>query len=74
MGNAFLEKDLGIPKDTYMSPGFDLLEALGYTEEEIEDADSYACGAMTVEGAPHLINEHYQVFDTANMSGRYILK
>ena len=57
-----------------MSPGFDLLEALGYTEEEIEDADSYACGAMTVEGAPHLINEHYQVFDTANMSGRYILK
>ena len=31
---------------------------------------SFACGAMTFEGAPHLKLEHYPVFDCANPCGR----
>ena len=30
----------------------------------------HVCGAMTVEGAPHLKMKHYPVFDCANPCGR----
>jgi len=30
----------------------------------------HICGAMTVEGAPHLKAEHYNVFDCANPCGK----
>ena len=33
---------------------------------EIEAANLHVCGAMTLEGAPHLKKEHYPVFDCAN--------
>ncbi len=33
-------------------------------------ANAYACGAMTLEGAPYLKPEHYAVFDCANPCGR----
>ncbi len=33
---------------------------------EIEAANIHVCGAMTLEGAPHLKAEHYPVFDCAN--------
>ena len=33
-------------------------------------ANIHVCGAMTVEGAPHLKAEHYPVFDCANPCGR----
>ncbi len=32
----------------------DVLDRLGFTGEEIETANTWACGTMTVEGAPHL--------------------
>src|SRR5262249_5299350 len=51
-------------------PRFDLLSALGFTKREIEAANVHVCGAMTVEGAPHLKAEHYPVFDCANPCGR----
>ena len=51
-------------------PGFDLLAALGFTKAEIEAANIYCCGAMTLEGAPHLKTEHLPVFDCANPCGR----
>jgi len=35
-----------------------------------EQANTYVCGAMTVEGAPHLKDEHLPVFDCANPCGR----
>ena len=40
-------------------PNFDLLAHLGFTKREIEAANIHVCGAMTVEGAPHLKPEHY---------------
>ena len=49
---------------------FDLLAALGFTKREIEAANVHVCGAMTVEGAPHLKAEHYAVFDCANPCGK----
>ena len=51
-------------------PRFDLLAALGFTKREIDAANIHVCGAMTVEGAPHLKAEHYSVFDCANPCGR----
>ena len=51
-------------------PRFDLLAALGFTKREIDAANIHVCGAMTVEGAPHLKPEHYAVFDCANPCGR----
>ena len=52
------------------APGFDLLAAVGFTKREIEAANVHICGAMTVEGAPHLKAEHYPVFDCANPCGK----
>ena len=51
-------------------PGFDLLAALGFTRAEIDAANTCCCGAMTLEGAPHLKPEHLPVFDCANPCGR----
>ncbi len=39
------------------------LETLGFNEDEIDKANLYACGAVTIEGAPHLKLEHLYVFD-----------
>ena len=59
-----------IPAEKLEEPGFDLLTALGFTKAEIEAANTHICGAMTLEGAPHLKPEHYAVFDCANPCGR----
>ena len=61
---------LGIAPEKLADPRFDLLSALGFTKREIEAANVHVCGAMTVEGAPHLKAEHYPVFDCANPCGR----
>jgi ribonucleoside-diphosphate reductase alpha chain len=49
---------------------FDLLSALGFTPEQIAEANAFVCGTMTIEGAPHLKPEHYPVFDCANRCGK----
>src|SRR5262249_19239080 len=55
---------------------FNMLKALGFTGEQIADANAYVCGTMMLEGAPHLKEEHLAVFDCANKCGtkgkRYI--
>ena len=61
---------LGVPAEALASPRFDLLAHLGFTKREIEAANVHVCGAMTVEGAPHLKAEHYAVFDCANPCGK----
>jgi ribonucleoside-diphosphate reductase alpha chain len=48
----------------------DLLSGLGFTNQEIESANEYICGSMTLEGAPHLKEEHYAIFDCANKCGK----
>ncbi|HEY1783601.1 MAG TPA: vitamin B12-dependent ribonucleotide reductase [Roseiarcus sp.] len=70
LGPETLSRDLKVTPDRYDAPGFDLLTALGFSRSEIEAANSYACGAMTLEGAPYLKPEHLSVFDCANPCGR----
>ncbi|HSR89377.1 MAG TPA: vitamin B12-dependent ribonucleotide reductase [Candidatus Udaeobacter sp.] len=61
---------LGFSSEQYNDPNFNLLSALGFNNEEILAANEFVCGAMTIEGAPHLRKEHYAVFDTANKNGK----
>jgi ribonucleoside-diphosphate reductase alpha chain len=70
LGVETLSRDLKITPERYDAPGFDLLAALGFSKAEIEAANSFACGAMTLEGAPYLKSEHLAVFDCANPCGR----
>jgi len=69
-GEDFIRDTLGIGAEAIAAPGFDLLAAVGFTKREIEAANVHICGAMTVEGAPHLKAEHYPVFDCANPCGK----
>ena len=70
LGVEFLRDELGIDAEDLAAANFDLLSHLGFTRREIEAANIHVCGAMTVEGAPHLKPEHYAVFDCANPCGR----
>ncbi|MEQ1877430.1 MAG: vitamin B12-dependent ribonucleotide reductase, partial [Bdellovibrionia bacterium] len=46
-----------------------LLEKMGFTMKQIDEASLVTCGRMTVEGAPGLKEEHLPVFDCANKCG-----
>ncbi len=70
LGEDFCRDALGIAAETIAQPNFDLLTAIGFGKREIEAANIHVCGAMTVEGAPHLKPQHYAVFDCANPCGR----
>ncbi|HEV2957590.1 MAG TPA: adenosylcobalamin-dependent ribonucleoside-diphosphate reductase, partial [Xanthobacteraceae bacterium] len=70
LGEEFCREQLRIAPEDLVSPAFDLLAHLGFGKREIEAANIHVCGAMTVEGAPHLKAEHYPVFDCANPCGR----
>jgi ribonucleoside-diphosphate reductase alpha chain len=69
LGESFLAVDLGIDRATLDDPAFDLLVHLGFTAKDIDAANVYCCGAMTLEGAPHLRAEHLPVFDCATPCG-----
>jgi ribonucleoside-diphosphate reductase alpha chain len=61
---------LGFTPEQYYNFEWNLLEALGFTDEQIEEANDYVCGTMTIEGAPYLKEEHLSVFDCANKCGK----
>ena len=70
LGADFLTGVLNVPAEKLDDPSFELLPFLGFSKAEIEAANTHVCGAMTLEGAPHLKKEHYAVFDCANPCGR----
>ena len=70
LGEQFCRDALGVSSADLANASFDLLAHLGFTKREIEAANIHVCGAMTVEGAPHLKPAHYAVFDCANPCGR----
>ena len=70
LGTEAMER-LGFDEKTTRQPGFDLLNALGFTPTEIQAADDVICGYQTIEGAPHLKDEHLPVFDCANRCGKH---
>jgi len=57
-------------------PSWNLLKHFGLTRQQISRLNHIVCGTQTVEGAPHLADEHLPVFDCANTCGdlgtRYI--
>lgn len=69
LGEECLER-LGFTPEQYNDFEWSLLEALGFTDEEIETANDYVCGTMMLEGAPMLKEEHLPVFDCANKCGK----
>ncbi|WP_421862938.1 vitamin B12-dependent ribonucleotide reductase [Parvibaculum sp.] len=70
LGEDFCTEALGLDADAMDDLDFDMLSALGFTKQEIEAANLHVCGAMTLEGAPGLKDEHLPVFDCANPCGR----
>jgi ribonucleoside-diphosphate reductase alpha chain len=70
LGEEFCRAAFGFTAEQMADPVFDMLQALGFTKSEIEAANTYCCGAMTLEGAPYLKAEHLPVFDCANPCGR----
>ena len=70
LGEEFCTQTLGIEAAQLEDPAFDLLSHLGFTKAQIEAANEYCCGSMTLEGAPGLKTEHLPVFDCANPCGR----
>jgi len=69
LGDACLTR-LGFKEEVFADWSFNLLEALGFTENQIDEANDYVCGTMTVEGAPALKDEHLSIFDCANKNGK----
>ncbi len=61
---------LGATKDLRSKKHFSLLEHLGFERTQIDEATDVIVGRMTIEGAPHLRDEHYAVFDCANRCGK----
>ncbi len=70
VGDDVITGKLGIPAEQLDRPGFDLLTALGFSRKQIDEANAWVCGTMTIEGAPHLRAEHLPVFDCANRCGK----
>jgi ribonucleoside-diphosphate reductase alpha chain len=70
VGDDLCKNALKIPQARLDAPGFDLLTELGFTREQVAEANAVVCGAMTIEGAPHLKAEHLPVFDCANKCGK----
>jgi ribonucleoside-diphosphate reductase alpha chain len=75
LGEECLQR-LGFKAEDYNDFEWSLLNALGFSDDQIDEANVYICGTMTVEGAPYLKEEHLPVFDCANKNGaigeRYI--
>src|SRR5438132_10834360 len=69
MGTVFF-KGMEITESEWQAPVFNLLLKLGFIKNEIDTANDVICGRGTVEGAPHLRDEHLPVFDCANKCGK----
>ena len=70
LGPEFCIETLKLDALRLDAPDFDLLAAIGFTRQQIELANIHCCGAMTLECAPHLKDEHLPVFDCASPCGR----
>ncbi len=63
-------RSLGLSDEQLDDPAFNMLAALGFSDEQINAANTYICGTMTIEGAPHLKEEHLSIFDCASKCGK----
>jgi ribonucleoside-diphosphate reductase alpha chain len=63
VGKEFYQRVMKNKKNSF-------LRNLGFTKDQIEAANQYICGTMTLEKAPYLKEEHYPVFDCASRCGK----
>ncbi|WP_159586598.1 vitamin B12-dependent ribonucleotide reductase [Chelativorans xinjiangense] len=70
LGADWLKETFGFTQEQLDDFSFEVLPAVGFSRQEIEAANIHICGAMTLEGAPHLKDEHLAVFDCANPCGK----
>ncbi len=70
LGEDFCKDTLGITEEQLADFSFDMLKFLGFSRDQVMEANDYVCGTMTVEGSPELKDEHLPVFDCANRCGR----
>ena len=70
LGDEFCKETLKLTDEQLDDISFDLLSHIGFSKKDIAAANIHVCGAMTLEGAPHLKDEHLPVFDCANPCGR----
>jgi ribonucleoside-diphosphate reductase alpha chain len=68
----FCKEKLGFTDEQLNDWSFSVLrDGLGFTQQQIEEASDVICGRMTLEGAPHLKDEHLPVFDCATPCGKH---
>jgi ribonucleoside-diphosphate reductase alpha chain len=70
LGTEFCTDVLKLDAAALDAPDFDMLKVLGFSRSDLDLANLHVCGAMTLEGAPYLKDEHLPVFDCANPCGR----
>jgi ribonucleoside-diphosphate reductase alpha chain len=70
LGDNFMKETLKLTDEEISSFDLDVLDHLGFTKDQIEEASEFICGTMMLEGAPHLKDEHLAVFDCANRCGK----
>jgi ribonucleoside-diphosphate reductase alpha chain len=70
LGEEFCKSTLGLTDEQMNDFAFDMLKTIGFSKADVEAANVHVCGAMTLEGAPHLKTAHYPVFDCANPCGK----
>ncbi|RZJ94874.1 MAG: vitamin B12-dependent ribonucleotide reductase, partial [Novosphingobium sp.] len=70
LGEDFCRKTLGLTDAQLADFSFEILPFLGFSRADIDAANVHICGAMTLEGAPFLKDQHLPVFDCATPCGR----
>lgn len=62
IGERFCRTVLGLSDRELFDASFQLLAHLGFTPVQIAQADAYACGHKSLQGAPHIEDRHAAVF------------
>ena len=70
LGKEFCTDVLNFSEEQLNDFNFNMLSELGFSSKEIDEANTYCCGTMTLEEAPHIKDEHLSVFDCANPCGK----
>ncbi len=70
LGEDFCKNVLDFSPEKLSDPNFNMLLELGFTKAQISQANQYCVGTFTLEGAPHLKDQHLPIFDCANPCGK----
>ncbi|MDQ6930573.1 MAG: hypothetical protein M3126_07910 [Candidatus Eremiobacteraeota bacterium] len=72
LGDEFCKEKLGMTDAQLADWNISILrDILKFTQQQIDEASDVICGRMTLEGAPHLKDEHLYVFDCATPCGKH---